>query len=82
MELMSPPIASPATLQATAFASALRAPNQQATTNLVRATFLQAAQNSREHVKQTGLHITFDEFSTWVDAVQTNPQAQMPQCHV
>jgi hypothetical protein len=47
-----------------------------------RSAFVKAAVQSREHYKQTGLHITMDEFSGWVDALQANSKAQMPQCHV
>lgn len=43
--------------------------------------FIKAAEASFEHYKQTGLHITFDEFSAWVDRVQKNPDAPIPACH-
>ena len=33
-----------------------------------------------EHFKETGLHITLDELSTWVDQVQQNPAAAVPVC--
>lgn len=42
---------------------------------------VQRAVRALAHYKQTGLHITLDEFSTWVKAIQTNPKAPMPACH-
>jgi len=45
-----------------------------------RQNFITAAQSSFEHYKQTGLHITLDEFSNWVDQVQHNPTEPVPQC--
>jgi predicted transcriptional regulator len=38
-----------------------------------RQSFITAAQASFEHDKQTGLHITLDEFSGWVEQVQQAP---------
>jgi predicted transcriptional regulator len=46
-----------------------------------RQNFITAAQSSFEHYKQTGLHITLDEFSSWVDQVQHNPTEPVPACH-
>jgi len=46
-----------------------------------RQHFIAAAQSSYEHYKQTGLHITLDEFSSWVDQVQHNPAEPVPACH-
>ncbi len=43
--------------------------------------FIKAAERSFEQYKSTGLHITLDEFSTWVDDVQENPDAPIPPCH-
>ena len=43
---------------------------------------IQRAVRSLEHYKETGLHITLDEFSTWVKAIQINPKTTMPVCHV
>lgn len=79
MEVLSPRISTPHNLRTTALPTALP---QYAECKLGRTEFLQAAQISREHYNRTGLHITLDEFGTWVDAVQANPQAQMPQCHL
>lgn len=45
-----------------------------------RQNFIQAAETSFEHYKETGLHITLDDFSTWVDEVQKNPNAPIPAC--
>lgn len=44
-------------------------------------SFIHAAETSFEHYKETGLHISLDEFSTWVDDVQQNPGEPVPACH-
>lgn len=46
-----------------------------------RQNFIQVAQTSFEHYKETGLHITLDAFSAWVDALQDKPDAPLPACH-
>ena len=46
-----------------------------------RQNFITVAQASFENYKQTGLHITLDEFSSWVDQVQHNPAEPVPACH-
>jgi len=46
-----------------------------------RQNFIQAAETSFEHYKETGLHILLDEFSIWVDDVQQNPGVPVPACH-
>jgi predicted transcriptional regulator len=46
-----------------------------------RQQFIAAAQASFEHYKETGLHTTLDEFSAWVDALQTDPATPAPTCH-
>ena len=46
-----------------------------------RQNFIAAAESSFEHYKETGLHISLDEFSTWVDDVQKGPGAHVPECH-
>jgi predicted transcriptional regulator len=46
-----------------------------------RQNFISAAEKSFEHYKETGLHITLDEFNAWVDEVQQNPAASIPACH-
>lgn len=43
--------------------------------------FIAAAKESRQHFHRTGQHITHEEFSRWVDELQTNPQAKPPVCH-
>ena len=43
--------------------------------------FIDAAKQSFEHYKETGLHISLDEFSAWVDEAEKNPNASMPVCH-
>ncbi len=47
----------------------------------VQQRFLAAADQSRKHYQETGLHITHEEFSQWVDALQANPQAKPPEIH-
>lgn len=46
-----------------------------------RQHFINAAEASFKHYKETGLHITLDEFGAWVDAVQTNPDVPITPCH-
>lgn len=46
-----------------------------------RQNFIKAADKSFEHYKETGLHITIDEFSAWVDEVQNKPDAPITACH-
>ena len=46
-----------------------------------RQNFIKAAETAFEHYKETGLHITLDEFSNWVDEVQQNPDTPVPACH-
>ena len=46
-----------------------------------RQNFIKAAEASFEHYKETGSHITLDEFSQWVDEVQQNPDAPFPAYH-
>ena len=46
-----------------------------------RQNFIAAAESSFEHYKETGLHISLDEFSNWVDDVQQGPGARVPACH-
>lgn len=46
-----------------------------------RQNFIIAAEASFEHYKETGLHISLDEFSSWVDQAQQDPGAPAPACH-
>jgi predicted transcriptional regulator len=46
-----------------------------------RQNFIAAAESSFEHYKETGLHISLDEFSAWVDDVQKGAGARAPECH-
>lgn len=46
-----------------------------------RQNFIKAADKSFEHYKETGLHITIDEFSAWVDEEQNKPDAPITACH-
>ncbi len=43
--------------------------------------FIKAAEASYDHYKETGLHITLDQLSTWADEVQENPDTPIPACH-
>ena len=43
-----------------------------------RQNFIKAANTSFEHFKETGQHITLDEFNAWVDEVQNTPDAPIP----
>lgn len=45
-----------------------------------RQNFIKAAQTSFKHYKETGLHITLDAFSTWVDELHNKPDAPLPAC--
>ena len=46
-----------------------------------RQNFVAAAESSYVHYKETGLHITLDEFDSWVDQVQQDPNTPMAECH-
>lgn len=46
-----------------------------------RQNFIQAAEASYEHYRETGLHLTLDEMNAWAEAVQLDPQADLPECH-
>ena len=46
-----------------------------------RQNFIKVADTSFEHYKETGLHITLNDLSTWVDDVQQNPDTPVPTCH-
>lgn len=46
-----------------------------------RQNYIKAADTSFEHYKETGLHITLDEFSEWVDDLQKNPGTPVTACH-
>jgi predicted transcriptional regulator len=43
--------------------------------------FVAAAKESRSHYQKTGLHVTHEEFSRWVDELQNNPKTAAPVCH-
>lgn len=43
--------------------------------------FIKAAEASYDHYKETGLHITLDQFSAWADQVQEDPTTPIPICH-
>ncbi len=44
--------------------------------------FIERAEKSMIHYEMTGLHITFDEFNTWADAIQINHNTPVPVCHI
>ena len=46
-----------------------------------RKNFIAVAESSLIYYKETGLHITLDEFDSWVDQVQQDPSAPLPTCH-
>ena len=46
-----------------------------------RQNFIAAAESSFVHYKETGLHITLDEFDSWVDQVQQDTNTPIPSCH-
>ena len=47
----------------------------------IQSNFIRAAEESLRHFKETGLHVTFEEFSAWLEALKTNPDAPIPECH-
>jgi len=46
-----------------------------------RQNFIAVAESSFVHYKENGLHITLDEFDSWVDQVQRDPNTPIPACH-
>jgi predicted transcriptional regulator len=48
---------------------------------VTRQNFIKVGLASFAHYKETGQHITLDEFSSWVGAVQQNPDIPAPACH-
>ena len=51
-------------------------PHEQAGQN-----FIAVAEASFAHYKETGLHITLDEYRGWVDAAQQDADSAVPECH-
>jgi predicted transcriptional regulator len=47
----------------------------------VQQRFVAAAEESFEHYKQTGLHVSLSEFGAWVDGLEKTPDAPLPECH-
>jgi predicted transcriptional regulator len=45
-------------------------------------SFIESAKKSLLHFQETGLHITHEEFSAWVQAIQKNPKIPIPACHI
>ena len=46
-----------------------------------RQNFIKAADTSFKHFKETGLHLTLEEFSAWVDELQKDPKTPIVKCH-
>ena len=46
-----------------------------------RKNCIAVAESSFTHYKESGLHITLDEFDSWVDQVQQDPSTPLPACH-
>ena len=46
-----------------------------------RKNFIAVAESSFIHYKESGLHITLDEFGSWADQVQQDPNMPLPACH-
>lgn len=44
-------------------------------------SFVADAMASLADYEETGLHITHEEFSAWVDALDKDPNTPMPECH-
>ena len=42
---------------------------------------LRELDEARDHYERTGLHITGDEFSRWVDRLKAGERAPLPPCH-
>ena len=43
--------------------------------------FIAVAKESLKEYKETGKHVTLEEFSAWAKEIRTNPAAAMPACH-
>lgn len=48
----------------------------------IQLNFIRAAEESANHMDKTGLHVTSGEMAAWVEALKSNPNAPIPQCHV
>ena len=48
----------------------------------VEQRFMEAARDAKKHYQDTGLHITHEEFSSWVDSLSNNPNTKAPVCHI
>ena len=46
-----------------------------------RQNFIEASVASFEQFKETGQHITLDEFNAWADDLPLTPDAPVPPCH-
>ena len=45
-----------------------------------QAWYREAIESIREF-EETGLHITLEEYSAWVERLDTDPNAPFPECH-
>ena len=45
-----------------------------------QAWYREGIEGWREY-KRTGLHITLEEYSAWVERLETDPDAPFPECH-
>ncbi len=43
--------------------------------------FIAVAESSLIQYKESGLHITLDEFDSWVNQIQQDPGTPLPACH-
>jgi hypothetical protein len=43
--------------------------------------FVAAAEASFAHYKQTGLHVSLGDVSDWVERLEADPGAPLPECH-
>ena len=46
-----------------------------------RQSLLEEAEESWRHYKETGLHITFEELSAWLQTWGTDHESEPPECH-
>ena len=46
------------------------------------AELLAESQESWKDFQQTGLHLTHEEVSAWIEQLRTDPKTKLPECHV
>ena len=42
---------------------------------------IREAAEAEQNYQKTGKHITLKELNEWADAIQKNPDTEMPECH-